>query len=423
MPRRWIRWLMLLGAAAALAAPAYANAGTAMMWLIPGHLLIGNLIIGALEYSLLTWLLRKSRDADAGYNPWGPFTLVFANYASAWAGVWLVATGWRGAISAIFDEPLYSTGAVIALGWLMLFLLSVLVEWPFVMWASECITRQRRSWLSSLRRSLALNVTSYIPLTILYALVSPITLPTQVTVDPSLSFARGVAARLYYVTDTGQVVSVRPDGTERQEIDAPLLKSKRPQLVLVKNPETTALDLYGRAKDESRGFVSIARSVGKVPVFPDAPSEGSRHPARPRYEEATSNARATDLRTPRLTGTEVIVGFWSANGVTWRNASNYNRARLLHLAVETPFLALTAKGGTVVGDNLLIFHYENAFDSRYRRVVALHLPSRRFAVLAAGSSPVVVLDELPEGAQWWKSPYKEPLRSSFLKFQVEKDKP
>jgi hypothetical protein len=417
------RGLPLVGVAALFAAPAYADAGTAMMWLIPGHLLIGNAIIGLCEYAVLMHLLRKRRHPDAGYSPWDPFTMVFANYVSAWAGVWLLATGWREVIRWLYPEPLYHTGSVVAVSWLALFVLSVVAEWPLVAWAMERITRERPGWLGSLRGSLAVNVASYIPLTLLYALVCPVTLPTQAKVDPSLSFARGVPAKVYYVADDGKVWSVRPDGSEREQLEAPPLKAKYPQLVLVRNPKTSALDLYGEAYDRSRGFVRIARGVGKVPVFPDAPPDGSGHPARPLYEGNSGNWRSTDLRSPRLTGTYVSLGTWAVEGVSWKNSVDRSAPRLLHLAVETPFMALSAKDGTLVGNDLLIFEYDSAFNSKYHRIVALDLPSRRIGVLASGSSPVVVLDELPEGAHWWKSPSKEPLHSSFLESQVEKDKP
>jgi hypothetical protein len=409
-------------AAVAIAAPAYADAGTAMMWLIPGHLLIGNAIIGLCEYAVLAHLLRKRRHADAGYSPWGPFTMVVANYVSAWAGVWLLATGWREVIYRLYPEPLYHTGSVIGISWLALFLLSVTAEWPLVAWAMERITRERPALLGSLRGSVIVNVASYIPLTLIYALVCPVTLPTQVKVDPSLSVARGLPAKVYYVADGGQVWSVRPDGSEREQLEAPPLKSTYPQIVLIKNPETSALDLYGNAYDRSPGFVRIADGVGKVPAFPDAPPDGSGHPARPRYENCNGNWRATDLRSPSMTGTYVSLGPWAAEGLTWRNSLDRSLPYLLRLAVETPFMALAARDGTLVGDNLLIFEYADAFNSKYHRIVALDLPSRRIGLLASGSSPVVVLDELPDGAQWWKSS-EEPINSSFLEFDVERDKP
>ena len=161
MPRRHGRWLIVAGAVLTLVAPAYANAGTAMLWLIPGHLLIGNAIVGLCEWAVLVALLGKPR------NPKGKSVavMVVGNYLSAWGGVLLLPTVWREFITRQYPEPLYQMWPVIATSWLALFVFSILVEWFFIGWAMNQMASKRWGWLRSLRASVIVNVASYAALT------------------------------------------------------------------------------------------------------------------------------------------------------------------------------------------------------------------------------------------------------------------
>lgn len=410
-------WPIAAVAAIVVAVPAHADAGTAMFLLIPAHLLIGNLSIGFAEYYLLASLLRAPRDSGAWSSGWSPFTMVAANYVSAWGGVLLLATVWPQFVAQYCPEPLYQMREFLVTTWLALFVFSVLVEWPFVRWAMECITKRRWAWLSSLRGSLAVNLASYAVLTGLYFLVCPVSLATQTHIDPSLTFARGVPARVFYATEEGAVWSVRLDGSERAKLPGPRMSPRGGGLALVRNPDNSMLDLVGRSFEEPSHYVCFARGVGRVPAFPDATDR------RPTYQSDSANWWATDLRGAGHSGTIVGLGRWPHEGIFCKLSGTGPGRTLLHLAIETPFVALVASHGTVLGNDLVVYGYTDSFHSDYHRVVVLDLNTRRLGVLAEGSSPVVVLDALPEGAHWWQATDADRAKRSFLQLTTEGDKP
>ena len=127
-----------------------------------------------------------------------------------------------------------------------------------------------------------------------------------------------------------------------------------------------------------------------------------------------------DLRAAGADG-HVAVGTFAAEGVAWREVSG-NRQNTLRLALETPFLALRPSSATLVGNDLLIYGYVDSFHVDYRRIVVLDLRSRRLGILANGRSPVVVLDELPAGAEWAQPSPADPVEPPILKYKVEKRK-
>jgi len=379
------------------------------MWLGMGHMVIGNALIGVAEWGLLVWLGGKRRRPSG----WSAFAMIGANYVSAWAGVFLLrwgfgpvasASGLAPLITRYFPQPLYQAGQIIAWGWASFFVLTIIVEWGFVHWAMATGETQRPRAHLSLRNTLIVNLASYAVLTWMYLAVSPSTLATQVRPDPTLGFARDVRATVYYLGDDGDVCSVRGDGSQRKRMAALPPEAEVHHLALLLDEKRGTLDLVRDRRYAGPQGEVLFRTAARALVFPDLPPPGSYRETeveRPVYDGRSSRRdwRALDLRPVGQTAEAVRLGTWAAEGISLRKASS--RRASLHLALETPFLAATPSGCTVLENDLLICQYSLWLGTASNKIVALDLRNRVIGVLAEGRSPVVVLDAPPAGAKWW----------------------
>ncbi len=121
--RGWV-WALAV-AAFLLPAPAYANAGTPMMWASMLHLTLGNLVIGLLEGALLARIYKRNSAQTSG-------RMIAANYVSAFCGLLYLGFLNGRLYNLLVDKPL------LHIPWFMLgslvvaFAITVVVEWPFV---------------------------------------------------------------------------------------------------------------------------------------------------------------------------------------------------------------------------------------------------------------------------------------------------
>jgi hypothetical protein len=390
------RSYVVLAAIAGLVAatPAHANAGTGMVWLGMAHLFIGNALIGLLEWGVLHALLRTFWRKGAA----GTGIIIGANYVSAWLGVVLLVGVWPRVIGAICPQPLVQARGIIAVSWVILFALTILIEWPFVHWMVNGGERRWSRW-RVLRATALINVVSYVLLVPLYYGVTPISLATQMRVVPAPQIAGTLKARVYYLNPTGDLWEMRVDGSQQREV-ARLGLHRLSELVLFANPKTGMLDVGGLGDPPW----CAVRGAAKVPRFADDPA-GSGDNHRPRYnghEPGRHGGYALDLRPVGQTSDTVVLGTWAAEGVIFGPTAPGRPGRRLRLALETPFLALTPCNGTVLPGDRLVLEYSSMFGGPHDQIVLLDLPGRRLAVLVAGRSPVVVLDELPAGVTWWR---------------------
>lgn len=191
-------------------APALANAGTPLMWANMFHLAFGNAIIGWLEGWMLFRFLGAPRMRSI-------LLMVAANYVSMTAGLfgfpWLMN---RFGVRLLGDEPLYHVGTLILISVIAAFVVSLIIEWPFCFAALRGgVRRFPQSW----KASAAVQTVSYALLIPLYALVSPVSLWTDVELDRSLAFANTSNAWVYFISpNEGDVYRIRPDGTDRERV-------------------------------------------------------------------------------------------------------------------------------------------------------------------------------------------------------------
>lgn len=176
---------------------ALANAGTPLMWGQAAHLMFGNILIGVLEGNLLRW-----RIGNKGYH--AVSLMILANYFSAICGGFLTYG------SPLIDQwtsqwTLLNLKTNCLLLVILLWLATVLLEWPFVWFA---MGKERRRWEWALRCSFLLQSVSYLLLVAWYMLCGNHSLLTCKVVSPEeIGIPDNV--RIYYISDD-DVYKVHP---------------------------------------------------------------------------------------------------------------------------------------------------------------------------------------------------------------------
>ncbi len=126
-----------------------ANAGTPLMWGTMGHLALGNIFIGILEGNILRW-------RNSGKDNRAVALMVLANYLSAICGMFII-----GGLNALWacNWTLLNLKTNFFLMVVLLWLATVLLEWPFV-WLA--MGKELRRWGKALKISFILQSVSYV---------------------------------------------------------------------------------------------------------------------------------------------------------------------------------------------------------------------------------------------------------------------
>ena len=152
----------------------------------------GNLFIGIAEGAILVWLCRPKR---AGSIP----IMIAANYFSAWVG----GLGLLPKITAHLNLDLYNAWRWLWCMVVVSYLLTLLLEWPFV----ALSLRQSEGWFrKSLWGSLVVQSASYLVLFGWYWAASGTSLYTDLAVVPPSAISLPQGVTLYYVADNDTAV-------------------------------------------------------------------------------------------------------------------------------------------------------------------------------------------------------------------------
>ena len=339
------------------ATPAWADAGSPLVWTAAFHLLVGNLLIGVLEGVVVARVFKLPRARTVAL-------LIPANYFSAFVGVAL--TGAVEKLIVRFDPaPLYHVGGLL-LGVLFgSYVVSALLEWPFCLaaaWRSPDRVR------TSAKATILAQTVSYPILVVLYLAGPAVTGPRGVELDSSLSFATQVRATVYFVPPGGgSVWRIRPDGTGRERVWEGTLTPDE-GLKFRPSADQAHWDLWSRKRP---GL--LANAVAPLEPGPRAKREAEA------YEEM-GFVTPIDLRG-NGSAWSVWAEVWPDVGLVARNRRS---GESVSMAVGTPLLVWSASWATALPDDKVVFELGE-------QVVVLDLASRKAGVITAGCSPAVLL--------------------------------
>lgn len=392
---RTLRFFVIAGVLALVASPALANAGTAMAIAVGLYLVVGNFLIGIVEWIGLG-LLGASKLRAAVMIP--------ANYLSAWVGVYLVAA----IPTHHFLEGSSLLTNAIPLSWMLLICLiafGMLIELPFVAMAF----RAPRDWKRVVTATIVLNLVTGAGVSLWYATNSNMSLAKLRTVPPS-EVASGLDAWVYRIDDErSEIRRIRMDGrgdnavAELPPIPEEYRRAGGQVWLLLRPGADGLLDLcvglhaswIGTSSADDLtpehgwdlGYGSHAYKV----VVPGIASSGSLwfdlpdESTIPRYARQAADLRPEGHGGPRV---EQTYSPWAPIVVNWPDG-RVERFGLFNAMLGN---SATAQTATVLPNDRVVFSLAAAESSGTRGVFLASLNERTIAYLAPGRAPVVVLE-------------------------------
>ena len=355
MKRNWKLAVILGLAIALLPSPVLANAITPAISAMLLHLSIGNVFIGYIEGILLAKWFRIPR---------GPTTaiLILANYASAWAGSFLLMNRLSGMANVTFENAYLWVCLFVVLA----FLLTLLVEYPFFWFL---LRKREKAVRESLKAAFVIHGISYALLFVWYGLHSPVSLVTQLDVVAAAQLQPPEEYVLYYMTTDGkQVMRSDLEGKRQEvvkEIDVPLRYN---QLSACQNQEGQ-FDLFIKHLGDDKQLI-LSDFASVVPT----------------YERLDSNNCTFDLlgRVPKLTDNtnwEYRTEIWRTGGIT---GENEKENLSFEFAFETPFISWGVSHATHLEGDFVVFQL------RGDRICILQPQENKIAFITPGRKPIVV---------------------------------
>jgi hypothetical protein len=352
-----------------LPAPAWANAGTPLMWAGLLHLVVGNWCIGLLEGWLLAWRFRVpvARSAAA---------MVVANYTSMGVGVWAFSALKPKLLPRLLDNaPLYSAPRVLMLLTVMAYIATVVIEWPFCYWA---LGNRKRRASCTLAGSFLAQTASYLLLIPFFSAASGITLYTHLRLERSPASLGPMDALIYFISpDSGSIYQIRADGTDRRKLLDADIRAQDARLFGRRSHNSRQWDLWVTGHPREGMEARLATNMpGDLP--------------RPGFERREPNQEGTwfhfgpaDILPGVRGGWDVRTGFWPVEGPHARNSATNEE---LDAALETPFLVWVSRSATLLPEGRVVYQLGD-------QIVLLDLNGRRIALITQGRGPLVVREQ------------------------------
>jgi len=350
---------------------AYANAGTPLMWFTMMHLVIGNFLIGLGEGTLIILIFKTRKVATLSI-------MILANYVSMIAG-FMTIEYIREPVGRFImnDAPLYHAPRALIILIMFLFILTIILEWPFCLWI---LKKKPRRLKVSLTASAIVQTVSYAVIVPMYLSVSPISLYTEVKLDQTFSFANNNASVYYISDDDGNVRSVRTDGSDRRKVLDTEITGLYAWLFVRETADGKHRELWVEGYPDEDSETLLIKDFTDKTVGLQADEDGLNVPGK-----WFNDLGVVDFRPEGQKQWEVRTGDWAADGLTaWNTATD----EFLSVALETPFMSWYARNAAILPGDQVVYQLDD-------QIVILDIRKRRMGLLATGRGPVVVMDEQP----------------------------
>jgi hypothetical protein len=340
---------------------AYADAGTPLMWAGMFHLLIGNAIIGIGEGLILARFFRPKR---AGCIP----IMIAANYFSAWVGGVFLSS----AIVGWLDLDLYNARRWLWCMVVVTYLLTLLLEWPFV---ALCFRKTDGWFRKSLWGSLVVQSASYLILFGWYWAASGTSLYTDLAVVQPSAITLPKETTLYYLSENNTDIYAWELGEGKPKKISDFTSTyHRNALFLDKSRTAGRWDLMVGPEYASDASDAIYKTVAAgLPCDIAEPVRARLAPGGevPRFRADKS-------------GWQFSFG-WMAGRLDGENAK---AGKNLGLSLETPFAVWLVSFPTQLPSGQVVFQLGR------NQICVLDPNERKVALIAKGRSPVITMNLL-----------------------------
>jgi hypothetical protein len=352
-------------------ATALANAGTPLAWATILHLLVGNIVLGALEGLALALLFHLPK-------PMTILWLIVANYVSAWVGWLLVSYVLPGAFAVDMHNAWFLLGSLVAAAWVA----TLVLEFPCIALAF----RGNAHWFrKALVGTVVVQTASYVLLVGWYWGASGKSLYTDAELVPLTSISAPKDVHVYYVgAKDGAVYTSSLAGsaaTKILDLGSHNANDRLFARTSATNPKRWDLvaRLAGGTRPESRlvvvkeSFASAAVSTARVVTDGKPPEEEETWDS---FGDVPKLAAAGDSPW------RFRSGFWAIEGLTGWNTATQAK---IWVSFETPIAAWMVRNATHLPGDIVLFQLGED-------QICLYDPAtRRIALIARGRGPVAAI--------------------------------
>jgi len=344
---------------------AYADAGTALMWVTVFHLLIGNALIGILEGIVIAKIfgVRLKRSI---------LIMIPANYFSSIAGAFGVCH-FNTLISSF--ASIYNISYILFVLWAGSYFLTIVLEWPFCYWI---LKGQENRKQRSFKASVIAQTVSYALLIPIYLSCSGVSLVTKTTVDKSLSFLKTKNAWVYFLSPKGDTLyKIRINGADKQRVKESGIDNEYTHLFICNDNGKANLrikwyKILPNHRSEEQSKVLLEDTPG---VTTDKQNCGDKN--------AINFFDALDLRSKNDRDWSVAAGGWAIEGL---RGTNKKTKKSFWVALEAPFLAWSTSNATVLPGQQVVCQIGN-------QIILFDINTSKIGLITFGRSPVVALEK------------------------------
>jgi hypothetical protein len=360
------RTILFLLTAILLPTAAYADAGTPLLWAGIFQLSIGNLLIGLLEAFAILHAFRPKR------NPYG--IMIAANYFSAFVGAAVLAL--CGFMYGHTPDwvTIYNARTMILVMWIVSFVLSVVLEWPFCFWIFK---GQERSVRTSVLASLLAQTVSYAVLIPFLTGTANLQLYKSYTVERPRSFAKEMHGTVYFLSPKdGNVYRIRPGDTTPRLAFATHDRTGYPCMVPRKIGDVGSCITYDLR------FKKSEKEDGKLLI--SSAAEVRRDSSDDIREEMPKYMVSLDLRPSGARKYRVLTDPFPGRGLLIREANlgSYHTT----IAFESPVISWHSSFASVLPGDYIVYALGH-------QILVVDMNKRKVGLLAIGERPVAVPDK------------------------------
>jgi hypothetical protein len=334
------------------------------------HLVFGNALIGLLEGQLLATIFKCSKCKSI-------LILIAANYLSAWAGGFIVASHLPSLVDITIENiQLWFLAFVV-----IAFVATLLLEFPFF-WCA--LGKRKRRLRRAITATIVVNAISYTLLFGWYWMASGTSIMSDLEVVPESEMQLTESYTLYYISRSDDAICRMELGdlNSKQRIAEVSSQSKDDRLFVRPREGEAGFDLFVRLDQPSRDpqieTLLLEDFAEQAPVewrLAEENTEGTAQAAGSWFNFGMVPAIG------KKSDWEFRTGFWPIEGLSGQNEKTGERR---HFSLELPFVAWSVRNATqITGDYVLAQLGDD-------QICLIHPKSRKIALLLRGKGPIVV---------------------------------